>query len=177
VAQRGPGHLAKRGDDLVAPDAHARRRHLHDDHVAVTIDDEAGQAVGLGVDESERLGADEQRVRGAPRRRCGKALGDQALPGLLLAPRQHPHADVRVGGEVAEAERLALAAHHAHPVARAGPAFDPVHRAGEHPGVAPAHRPVAATAKDDVGHEASLACIGGNVPSLFTFSALASARM
>jgi hypothetical protein len=156
VAQRSPRHVAKRGCDLVAPDPHARRSQLHDDYVAVAIGDEAGQAVSLGVDEPERLRAGEQRVPGAHRRCRGDALGKQAHRGILLAPRQHPHADARMRGEVPKSERLALATDHANPVARAGPALDPAHRAGEHPGVAPAHRPVATSVKHDVGHGASL---------------------
>ncbi len=116
---------ADRPETLV--DAQAER--LDREHVGEAIDDQAGQAVALGVNDAEGVGrrvepehvapqADRLVEPGRPERRTGR----------LGLPAQEPHRDLRLDIPEPEAERDLVAVHNPHQVAaaRRGPPIGPM---------------------------------------------------
>ena len=72
---------------------HALRQRLHDEIVAVAIDDERRQQVGFAVNEPIRSRVDPQRRSKSDRRL--EATPDQGIVGRRLSVRQHPERDLR----------------------------------------------------------------------------------
>src|SRR5436190_8951356 len=55
VDRLAAGELGERVEDRIAPALDARGKELRHQHVGVTVDDEARQAIRLGVDQTQRI--------------------------------------------------------------------------------------------------------------------------
>ena len=131
-------HLGEQGGDLVGATRRALGEQLGHEVVAVAIDDQAGQAIGLGVHEAAAIGAG---VGGEE----GLAGGDGALDAaaqqggverLVVLPGEEAGADLRVAAPGAAGEPLAIGRGNVHHVAAAYVALHPGDGAGKNPGVA-----------------------------------------
>ena len=155
--------LERAGHGLAAR-GHPGRGQLHDHHVGVAVRHEPRQAIRLGVHEPHRIGIPQQGIARASRQRRRNALLEPALGRRLLAEGQQPHPQRRVRREVPEAQHLPLGGEHAREGTGRRRFLAGLHardRAGEHPGMAPAHRAIAAGLKDDVDHGACSGLAGG----------------
>ena len=115
---RGCSRSVKRRDDRRQQPVHALRQRLHDEVVAVPIDDERRQQVGLAVHEAVRRRVDRQRL--AKRDRRLDPPPHQRVVGRLLAVRQHPQRDLRSIAEERGPEQLTARAPHVHEIAARG---------------------------------------------------------
>ena len=89
--RRGTGRADQGGDDGLLPALDAGREELADQHVAVAVDDEAGQAVRLGVDQP--AGGGGTRVPSSRRRAATALATRRAEEGLVdrLVRVEGPH--------------------------------------------------------------------------------------
>ena len=87
--------IVQRRDDRWQQTIHPLRQRLHDEVVAVAIDDERRQQIGLAVDEAVCRRVDGERLAERDRRLDAPAY--QPVVRRLLAVRQHPKRDLRRG--------------------------------------------------------------------------------
>ena len=161
--RRGARSLERAGHGLAAH-GHPDRGQLHDHHVGIAVRHEPRQAIRLGVHDPQSIGIPQQGIRRAARQRRLDALLEPALGRRLLAKGQQSHPQHRVRREVPEAQHLPLGGEHAREGAGRRRLLAGLHArdgTGEHPGMAPAHRAIAAGLKDDVDHEACSGLAGG----------------
>ncbi len=124
------------GDDAL-PALDAGREELGREHVAVAIDDEAGQSVGLAVHEAHAVASDRQ----APSHRHGSrdpAREERGIDTLLLVEAPCANADRRERAVRAPGQELAVARLDANRLARVGLAAGDA--ALEHPRMAALQR-------------------------------------
>ena len=165
VAHLGVGTLvqagqAGRGQQLVGderlPALAAGRQELRHQGVGIAVDDQARQAVGLAMDQAQRVGRDRQpRPQG---QRPGDALLEEAgidALGLIETPDAHP--DHRTGAGSAPAEKGPGGRFDPHGLTAVGAAAG--HRALEDPGMAALQRALLAGANDDFFHAAIVALL------------------
>ncbi len=81
-------------DDLRQQPVHALRQRLDDEVVAVAIDDERRQQIGLAVNQPIRRRVDAERARGTPRAASIRPF-KQLVVGRPLAVGQHADRDLR----------------------------------------------------------------------------------
>ena len=89
---------------------------LQHDHVAETVDDEAGQAVGLGMDEPVERSIEKPLAHG--QRPGDPPPHEFQIDRRILVAGQHPRRDQRVRVEVRYAHHLGLRGHHPDHAAR-----------------------------------------------------------
>ena len=114
----GRDELLEQADQVGQQPVRPLRERLHDEAVAVPIDDERGQQVRLAVHQPVRGGVDAER----------RAVGDRALEaptpqpevGGLVAARQHAQRDLGSIAEERPADRAAAGPDHGDGVAAAG---------------------------------------------------------
>ena len=112
----GPDELRQRRRDLRQPAIGPLRQRLHDQVVAVPIDDQRRQPVRLAVDEPVRRRVERQRLAIGDRR--GQAPLDEIGGGRRRAELDHPQGDLGLVAEQRVADRTPALLAHLHEVAR-----------------------------------------------------------
>ena len=140
-------HLLERDAQRLQLLIHAARQYLHREHVAIAIDHESRQLIGLAIHHSYRVLARVKCLAGALR--ALETLDEEVGVDLVAAARQHARADQAVAIDVGLAkERAALIQHldDATVLDRALPLLDLV---GEDPRVAAANPAILAASQHE----------------------------
>ena len=143
VADVGPRHADEVLGQSLADVVDAGRVGLHHGGAVVDVDDEAGQAVALAMHEAEGIiiGSDEAQGAADVVGRLQPAQ-EEAVVELRLVEREDTHGD-RANLILTQGQKLAVARHHAHPVALLGIAvvdYNLLDGPREDPGVEPPER-------------------------------------
>ena len=96
------------GGDFVPPAHRTRARELHDDHVAVSIDDDTGQSVRFRMHEPYRIAL--RQEPGAQRNRARDSLPEKNGIDIPLLPVPHAGDDLRLRVVGGNREKLSIAA-------------------------------------------------------------------
>ena len=133
---------------------------LHAQRVAVAVDDQARQAVGLAMHQAQCIAVDRQACA---HRHCGgdAALEEGGVDALGFVEAPGPGADFRGRAESGPGQELAAMGFHPHGFAAVGAAAS--HAALEHPGMAAQQGAFLAVAQDDLFHGQGLAFAGAGV--------------
>ncbi|MFM2054403.1 MAG: hypothetical protein RL456_2440 [Pseudomonadota bacterium] len=150
---RAAGGRPQRVGDRGLPALGAGAEELGAEDVVVAVDDQAGQAVGLAVDQPHAVAPDAQ-PRAHRHRRLDAAAEEVRVDALGLVEAPRPHPDHRARAERGPGEELAVVALDAHGLARIGAAL--VDTPLEHPGVLAQERALLAFTQTDGFHGARL---------------------
>jgi len=151
VELRAPGELDEQVGDRRLPALDAGGQELRGQDVAVAVDHQSRQAVGLAVHQAHAVAGHGQAL--AQGQRGGQpALEERGIDALRLLPAPGAHADQRLGAVRAPGQERAVARLDAHRLAGIGLAL--VDAALEHPRVAAGQRALLAGAKLDDFHGA-----------------------
>jgi hypothetical protein len=151
---RGFSRVDQDAHHLVLARLHPLRQRLHDQEVAVAVDDQGRQAVALAVHEAQRGRARCDRLPEAQRGRDAVA---HEVAGRRLVAVDHPQLDLGAGRVQRPAERPPLRPQHPHQRAGRG-ALRAADVALEDPGVSATDARFAARGDDDgsLGHDGIL---------------------
>jgi hypothetical protein len=133
--------LVQRCQDRLFLAFNAHRERLHHQKIAVFVDDEAGQAVGLGVDQAVGGGGwfQVEQLAVVPGL-LQTAVPKPLINWLIPLPTQQAHSNLGVGIVVAGGEETAVAVQNLHQIARLRIALHPANRPGKQPRMPVQHR-------------------------------------
>jgi hypothetical protein len=139
IHRAAAGGLDQPGNDGIAPLVGPGAGQLYDHHRTEAVGDDAGQTIGLPVDQAHAILPGQPGMRSTTRhRRRHRTLDEGMVDGLLGVEGPHPRPDLRLRRPRRPRQRLAAGIHHQHRIPRPRPALQPVDRTGEDPGV-PTH--------------------------------------
>ena len=144
----GFDHLLEDVEDLGAQQLHPPGVELHHEVAGVVVDDEAGQAVVLPVDETDRVGGGGQlRVAAADQDRpADRPCQETAVDAAIAVPGQHADGDGRVGIVVAAGDEPRSEVAHVDDFS-GGDMWGRRHGAAVHPGMPPDQQAFAVAAE------------------------------